>query len=550
MIKIEIRIEGKHYKALSFAESVKLGEILEQNEIDQHKILAYQLSYDFENSNTIIDKDARIDCITYYSNIGYHIYQDTALFILMKAFNKLFSKDDKLMVEHSIGDGVYVEKFGGLRFSNKDALKLKETVNKIIQKGLDIQKCNITADEGRKIFSGLGRNDVVKNLRYKSIDVYKCEEYFDYFLGQLAFNTSVIEKFDLIYHSPGIIFKFPDRKTFEIDNSGNFPKKLFNTHQEHDKWLKILRVHDVSALNKAIKKYKIIDLIQVEEALHENKIVHFANEIVSRKELKIILIAGPSSSGKTTFAKRLSIQLRVNGFLPKIISIDNYFLPRSQTPRNVNGEFDFESLDAIDIDLLNRNLHDLLLGREVEIPKFNFISGQNVRSHRTLKLDENNILLIEGIHGLNDQLTFSVPFNQKLKIYVSALNNLNIDSHNRIATRDSRKIRRIIRDYNYRGYSVEQTLERWDSVREGEDKNIFPFQESADFMFNSILTYELSVLKKYLMPLLEEVGNHHPQYIETKRLINLFDHVYNIQDSYVPSNSILREFIGGSIFKY
>ena len=321
-------------------------------------------------------------------------------------------------------------------------------------------------------------------------------------------------------------------------------------HQEHDKWLSILKVNMVSGLNKAINNYKITDLIQIEEALHEKKIVDIANQITWKKDVKLVLIAGPSSSGKTSFAKRLSIQLRVNGLYPHILGMDDYFLPRSHTPKKEDGEYDFENIRALDLELLNKDLKALLNGKEIELPKFNFTNGMREQSYKKLQLKEDEVLIMEGIHGLNDELTSSVPFNQKLKIYVSALNNLNIDAHNRIPTTDSRKIRRIIRDYNYRGHSAEQTLQMWDSVRKGEDANIFPFQENADFMFNSILTYELGVLKKYVNPLLQSVSDYCPSYLEAQRLMRLLDHVYNIQDDLVPSNSIFREFIGGSIYSY
>jgi len=278
--------------------------------------------------------------------------------------------------------------------------------------------------------------------------------------------------------------------------------------------------------------------------------VEIADSISSQKDIKIILIAGPSSSGKTSFAKRLSVQLRVNGKIPHVIGMDDYFVSRNRTPRKANGEYDFESINALDLELLNSDLSKILNGEEVEPPKYNFIEGKSERSYHKLKLGKEEVLIMEGIHGLNDRLTQSVPYNQKLKIYVSALNNLNVDHHNRIATSDSRKIRRIIRDSSNRGHTAEQTILMWNSVQEGEANNIFPFQENADFMFNSILTYELGIFKERLIPHLLEINKYSAAYPEAQRLIELVNQVYTIRDEFVPNNSILREFIGGSIFKY
>jgi uridine kinase len=282
----------------------------------------------------------------------------------------------------------------------------------------------------------------------------------------------------------------------------------------------------------------------------KKKIVNIAEQISRHKDVKIILIAGPSSSGKTTFAKRLSIHLRVLGIIPKVIGMDDYFVSRHLSPIKENGEPDFESLKAIDVKLLNEHLTTLLSGKVIELPKYNFISGTSERSHKKMRIDKDEILILEGIHGLNDQLTASVPFNQKVKIYVSALNNLNIDSHNRIPTSDSRKLRRLVRDSNFRGHSAEQTLLMWDSVREGEEKNIFPFQENADFMFNSILTYEIGVIKKFAMPLLQQISEFSNQFASAQLLMNTLHHLHIIDENYVPTNSILREFIGNSVFKY
>jgi len=550
LFKVEIKINHKYYKKIAYSKPITIGEIIKEKEFKEKGIIAYVLNCDYTTSKELIKTDAEVDLITSNSSEGFRIYQDTAIFVMMKAFYRLFPAKTKFIVEHSIGNGVYGEIFGKDIFTAEKVKELKHEMLEIINRKLPIEKINISLSEAENIFSKKGNGEIFSHLSYHKIDIFKCEEYDDYFLRQLAENTSAIRNFDLLYHSPGIILRFPDKDSLQIKGEFQFPRKLFATHQEHDKWLKIIRVHNVSALNKAKDTYRLADMIQVEEALHEKKIVFIADEISRQKDVKVILIAGPSSSGKTTYAKRLSIHLRVNGLNPQIIQLDDYFLPRYLTPKKESGEFDFESLQAIDLQLLNDNLQDFLAGKEIDLPKFNFLTGERENIYRKLTPKKDAVLILEGIHGLNDKLTESVPFNQKVKIYVSALNNLNIDAHNRIPTTDSRKIRRIIRDHKFRGYSAEQTLDRWDSIAEGEDKNIFPFQENSDFMFNSTLTYELGVLKKHIMPLLQNVTCYCPQFQEAKRLIKLLDHISTIHDELVPSHSILREFIGGSLFNY
>ena len=549
MFKIELKVNGEHLKTLAFAEPQTIKSIIQGEESLPEDILIYKVDCEYINSSTMISTDAKLDCVTINSSEGHGIYQDTATFILCKAYFNLFSTEKKLVIEHSIGDGVFCEVLDHT-FSSEDVENLANEMRQIVNNDYPIEKITMDPKQAEKVAAERNRDDMIKNLKYKNIDMYKCGKYYDYFVRQLADNTIVIKEFELIYHSPGFILRYPRKGQKTITKKFKLPRNLFAIHQEHDKWLNILNLHTVSALNRAVKNYKINELIQIEEALHEKKILDIANNISWKKDIKLVLIAGPSSSGKTSFAKRLSVQLRVNGIFPHIVGMDDYFLPRSKTPRNDEGEYDFESIRALDLELLNNDLKALLNGEEIELPKFNFIAGSRERSYKQLQLKENDILIMEGIHGLNDELTASVPFNQKVKIYVSALNNLNIDAHNRIPTTDSRKIRRMVRDHNFRGHTAEQTLVMWSSVRDGEDRNIFPFQENSDFMFNSILTYELCVLKKYAMPLLQSVTSYCPQYLEAQRLIRLLDHLYNIQDDIVPSNSILREFIGGSVFNY
>ena len=379
--------------------------------------------------------------------------------------------------------------------------------------------------------------------------LFKCKEFYDYYIRVLADNTSVIKEFDLVWYNPGFILRFPQRAECKIEKKMKIPNKLFSIHKEYEKWLDLLKIKNVTDLNKKIKSYQISEIIQIEEALQEKKIAHIADDL-KKHQTKIILIAGPSSSGKTTFAKRLSVQLRVINIVPVVIGLDDYFLPRNQTPLLPNGEYDYENINALDIELLNEHLEILLDDKEIKLPKYNFITGNREESHRKVKLQENNIVIMEGIHALNEKLTSKIPKSSKTKIYVSALNQLNIDDHNRIPTTDVRKIRRIVRDKKFRGYSAEDTLLRWPAVREGEDKYIFPFQEEADFMFNSGLTYELAVLKEQAEALIEDISSYSPAIFEARRLLKLLSHFKRVQTNIVPLNSLLREFIGGGVFKY
>lgn len=551
MYQVELRVNGEFFKTIEVKKNSKIIDIISEDEIEKDKIIAYTINREYANSETEITKNCILNCLYYNTPRGHRLYQDTAAFIMMKAFHNLFPNSGRFVIEHSIGDGVFCEIFKGDMLTPEDCENLKNEMHRIIDAKLLIETSEYATEEAKEIFTRQGRLDVIRNLKGNKIKISKCGEYYDHFLNPIAENTSVIRSFDLVYHAPGVILRFPKIGELEITDEFKMPRQLFNTHQEHDKWLNILRMHNVADLNKAIEDYyQIRDIIQIEEALHAKKIVEIADEIERKKDVKIILIAGPSSSGKTTFAKRLSIQLRVNGITPHVIGMDDYFVDRTRTPIKENGELDFESINALDLELLNSDLTKVLNGEEIEPPKYNFITGRSERSYRKLQLLEDEVLIMEGIHGLNDKLTQSVPFNQKIKIYVSALNNLNVDYHNRIATSDSRKIRRIMRDSATRGHTAEQTILMWDSVHAGEKKNIFPFQENADFMFNSILTYELGVFKEKVLALLKRIHKQSAAYPEAQRLIQIVEQVYFIKEELVPRNSILREFIGGSIFNY
>ncbi|MEA1972805.1 MAG: nucleoside kinase [Candidatus Cloacimonadota bacterium] len=555
MFKIEIRENSKKLKEIVFSKPITIESLLQKEKMKLKERIGYKLNgVQFVNGNFELSSDSVVDIINFKSLEGYRIFQDSAVFILTKAFQNVFKKSAKMIVEHSIGDGIFCEVFHHDKLVQADIDKLKAEMQRIINNDLPIEKQILEEREAEDIFYELGRKDLLTYFKYVpkgiKIQIYRCGRFYDQFIRQLADRTSSIVNFDIKLKEPGFILQLPNRETGVLSNDCKFPEKLFEMNQEHDKWLNILKIHNVSTLNKINQTGRLINMIQVEEALHENKITKIVDKIVSKNNAKIVLIAGPSSSGKTTFAKRLGIQMQVAGLLPIIIGMDDYFLPRTKTPKKEDGSFDFESIHSLDLKLLNSDLNKLLDGKEIEQPKYNFVKVIQERSGKKLILGKNKIVIMEGIHGLNEELTKEIEKKFKFKIYISAINQLNIDDHNRIPTTDNRLIRRIVRDKNFRGYSAEETLERWYDVRVGEEQNIFPFQENADEMFNSGLTYELAILKQYALRYLENVSKYSPMYLEAQRLILLLQHFEPIEESLVPKNSIIKEFIGSSAFEY
>ncbi len=553
-MKADIRLNGTKHTLLELDEPRTISALITETAIDKSRILSYKIDHtQHVNEDYLIDRETLINCICFEHPEGMRIYQDSAIYILAKAFYNVFGSQHTMVIEHSIGDGVYGEVFNTERFTEQDCARIKQEMLTIVENDIPIEPIDVKPSEAYNIFSTMGRRDIIKNITQtyqERVRVYRCGKYYDCFIRPLADRTGKIKVFDLIFHAPGFLLRFPSGKACNICLPFSFPRKLFRLHQEHDKWLSILNVHYINDLNVLTQDYDISQFILVEEALHEKKIAEIASEIVKNKDLKIILIAGPSSSGKTTFAKRISVQLQACKAKPIVLGMDDYFLPRDQTPRKENGEYDFESIHALDLPYLNQQLTMLLRGDQVEIPRYDFRKGVRKRTNHVVKLALDNIIIIEGIHGLNEQLTASIPAANKVKIYISALNQLNIDNHNRIPTTDCRLIRRIVRDYQYRGYTAEETITRWRDVRDGEEVNIFPYQENADFMFNSSLTYELGVLKKHAWKLLLSVSKTSTAYMESRRLLSLLSHIYDIPDALVPYNSIIREFTNGSIFRY
>ena len=514
-------------------------------------IVAAKVDNAIKELNYQINKSCNIEFIDLTHEDGQRIYRRSLCFILIKAVNDIFPKR-KIVISHSIGKGLYCEVRGKKKLTKQDTQKIKKRMKELINAKIPFVKRIVSIDEAKQTFKKDGRTDrllAIEHRRKPYVTIYNCDGLDDYFYGYMVPHTGYIELFDLVYHEPGLILLFPSRRNPSVLPVYTEQKKLFSIFMEYKKWGKILGVENVGALNEIVNKNQVHDLIRVSEALHEKKIASIADMIAESKDNKrIILVSGPSCSGKTTFAKRLSIQLRVCGIKTVIISLDDYFVNREHTPIDSKGDYDFEALEAIDVELFNKQLLLLLSGKEVGIPIFNFPKGCREKKSKKLKIDNNHVLIVEGIHGLNEKLTHMINREEKFKIYISALTSLNIDDHNRISTTDGRIIRRLVRDFQYRGVNGINTIRRWPSVKRGEQKNIFPFQEEADIMFNSSLVYELGVLKKMSENIIGEIDSSYPEYSEAKRLTEFLGYFLPISHKEIPLNSILREFIGGSCF--
>ena len=474
----------------------------------------------------------------------------TLQFIFIKAVLDLY-KDAIVTMEHSIGKWVFGEIHKKEPLTEQEVNNIKQEMQKLIDKNYPIKRIKVKREEAIKIFQNYGMTDKVKLLQqtgFKVVTLYELDGRYDYFYGPMWESTGVIKNFDVKFYNGGFILGYPTDENLMVVNKFVEQRKLTNIFSETEKWLSILGIGEVGSLNEKISNGQLIDLIKISEALKEKKIAQISDMINEKKEIKAVFVAGPSSSGKTTFANRLAIQLKVNGLNPIPISLDNYFVNREDTPKDENGEYDFESIKSIDVKFFKDQMKELFEGKEVEIPIFNFLTGYREKSGSKVKMPKNGILIIEGIHGLNPILTSSLDENNIFKIYISALTQLNLDNHNRISTSDVRRVRRIVRDSLSRGKNAEETLLMWPSIKKGEEKNIFVYQEEADVMFNSTLVYELCVLKKKALEELDKVGADSSVYDEVKRLKAFLGFFDEIDKGLVPENSILREFIGGSIF--
>lgn len=548
MAQLKVRLNNKEVLA---EKGTILNDIIKNNGLEKDiPVVLARINGTYSELTSSLEEEGEFEAIDIRDNLGMRTYVRTLQFILIKSVLDLFP-DAKITIEHSMSKGLFGEIHKSIPLNKEDIRKIKERMEQLIKKDIPINKVCMKRDEAVKIFSDYKMDDKVRLLKHVSSDtvkLYELDGRYDYFYGSMAYSSGAIKIFDLVYYEPGFLLRYPrESDPYNIPEFVEH-KKLRKIFYETEQWGNILGVGDVGSLNDKVESREIIDIIRVAEALHEKKIAYIADMINERKNVKIILIAGPSSSGKTTFARRLGIQLRVNGHIPVPISLDDYFVDREHTPKDEEGNFDFESIYALDLKLFNENLEALLSGEEVEIPTFNFKSGTREWKGHKIRIPDNGIIIIEGIHGLNEMLTSAIPMESKFKIYISALTQLNVDNHNRIATTDVRIIRRIVRDTLSRGYGGEDTLKMWPSIKRGEEKNIFVFQENADVMFNSTLVYELCVLKQYALEELKKIDTSSPVYYEALRLKSFLNFFKDVDTKFVPENSILREFIGGSCF--
>ncbi len=496
-------------------------------------------------------KDCELSFVTVKDKPGMSAYQRSASLMMLKAFYSVAGAGnvEKLMIDFSIGRGFFVEARGNFVLDQEFLDAVKAKMREYVERKIPIMKRSVSTDDAIELFEKLGMYDKARLFRYRMVsrvNIYSIDGFEDYYYGYMVQNTGYIKHFDLIPYHYGFVMVMPDRNTPDILHRFTPSDKLFATLAESTEWGRRMDLETVGALNDRIAKGDMSHLILIQEALQEKKIAEIAAQISARKNARFVMIAGPSSSGKTTFSHRLSVQLEAIGLKPHPIAVDNYFVNRVDSPRDEHGNYNYEILECLDVELFNRDMTGLLEGRRVELPYYNFKKGIREYKGNFLQLGEGDILVIEGIHCLNDRLSYTLPADSKFKIYISALTQLNIDEHNRIPTTDGRLLRRMVRDARTRGSSAQETIRMWPSVRKGEEENIFPFQEEADAMFNSALVYELAVLKQYAQPLLFAIPKDSEEWLEAKRLLKFLDYFIGVSSEDIPKNSILREFIGGS----
>lgn len=519
-----------------------------------YPILIAKVDNHITGLNEIITKDAKISFYDRSSNIGYSTYENTLQFILIVAIKKILGSDAEVKIEHSIDNGVYCEIVG--RDINVDIIrKIEAKMSDIVADDLTVTKVNVSRIDAMQYFNNKKQYDKVKVLKYISntyINLYRLDYVYDYFYGELAPSTKLIDDFKLTYISGnGFVLSYPTISVPECTLDYQHHRKLFDKFLEFTEWGRVLDVENAADLNEYVSTGKYDDLIRISEAYYSGQLSMIADQIYAdRKNIKLVLIAGPTSSGKTTTSKKLEVYLKSKGIITHQISIDDYFFDRDQTPKDENGNLDFESLRAVDVDAFNRDMTKLFEGERVLLPEYNFISGKREYKKKWLQLEtDNDIIIVEGLHGLNEDLTISIEKRNKFKIYLSPLTQLNIDNHSRIHTSDIRKLRRIVRDNRSRGYSASDTLRMWGKIRKGENKYVFPHQDEADVVINSALVYELGILKTYAEPLLFSVEETDEVYPEALRLINLLRNFLPMPSEEVPNDSVLREFIGNSCFQ-
>lgn len=547
MIHLQIRGEQKDYPLGTTY--MELAE--EYQQCYEDDIVLVLLNNRLRELSKTVKTDGTVEFVTTGDRIGKKAYRRSVLLLMQKAVHNLYGEQGiTVRIMHSIGQGNYCELRGNIEVTQEVVLKLKMEMMRLCDANLPIEKRNMNTDEAVALFGRLGMRDKERLFGYRRssrVNIYELDHYKDYFYGYMVPSTGYLKYFDLLSYKEGFMLLYPGTNSRVIDEFVP-SEQLYQTLSEASAWGKTMGIGTVGALNDAIAGGTVQDIILVQEALMERKIGQLAERIASEKDKKFIMIAGPSSSGKTTFSHRLSIQLKALGLKPHPVPLDDFYFDRRYTPRDADGNYDFECLEALDVERFNHDMGELLAGEEVELPIFNFKTGKREEKGRMMKLGPEDVLVIEGIHGLNDKLSYSLPKSSKFKIYISALTQLDIDEHNYLPTTDGRLLRRIVRDARTRATSARETIAMWDSVRRGEEKYIFPFQEEADVMFNSALIYELAVLKQYAEPLLFAIEKDCQEYLEAKRLLKFLDYFLPVPSEGISPNSILREFIGGSCF--
>jgi uridine kinase len=513
-------------------------------------IVAAKVNNEIKDLQFNVMNSCKVEFLDLHTESGIKVYQRSLTFVMITAVHELFPQGE-VTVEHSLSKGLYCELHIGEKITEEHLNALEIRMLEIVKEDRPITMKSLPIAEVVELFKAAGQVEKVKHLQQlerENVRIYYCGKVYDYFYGTMTPSTGQLKIFELRQYAAGFILRFPEKELPDKLPEFVAQPKLSDIFLEAERWGTILQCGYVATLNEYVENGKINDIMRVAEALHEKKIAQIADFIAQHKKVRVILIAGPSSSGKTTFAQRLIVQLKVNDMRPVSLSLDDYFVDRDRTPKDEKGVYDFEAIEAIDIELFNEHLCRILDGEAVNVPSYNFISGKREYPGNIIQIDKNQPLIIEGIHGLNERLTPAVSREHKIKIYISALTQLSIDNHNRIPTTDGRLIRRIVRDSQFRSHDALTTLNMWDSVRRGEERNIFPFQEDADIMFNSALIYELGVLKKYAEPLLQKITANEAAYSEAIRLLRFLSYFQNIDECEIPLNSILREFVGKSCF--
>ena len=554
MMKPTIQIRCKNNgQTLTAPIGSTLSEVFRNAGIDmKYGPICAKVNNKVEGMHYRIYHNKDVEFLDMTSGSGSRNYTRSLFFVLCKAVHDLYPQS-KVVIDIPVSKGYYVDLTIGHEVTDSDVASIRQRMQQIIDAKMPIRRFEVPTEDAVRMFEEKGDKAKSKLLRSAGslyTTYYQIDDYVDYYYGSLLTNTSKIYLFGLEKYFNGLLLRIPDLKDPGVLPQMTRQDKMFEIFREHHRWQEIMGLRTVGDFNEMVKKGQATNLINVSEALQEKKLTEIADEIASRKDVKLVLLAGPSSSGKTTTCKRLSIQLLANGIKPLQISLDDYFVDREHTPKDDKGEYDYESIYALNLKLINDQFNALFRGEEIELPKYNFQTGRSEKSGKKLRMEPNNVLVVEGIHALNPELTAQIPEAQKFRVYVSALTTILLDDHNYIPTTDNRLLRRIIRDYKYRGVNAQETIHRWPSVRAGENKWIFPYQENADVMFNSAMLFELAVIKQQAEPLLEQVPENCEEYSEAYRLRKFLKYFQPVPNRDIPPTSLLREFLGGSSFKY